>query len=128
MIVTRISTRLRFTANNRGGSYYETSQYGADLLRRAVNYGYEEGFRTGEANREDRWQSDYRNAYAYQDATYGYTGYFDQGEYNYYFREGFRRGYEEGFSSHYQYGNYSNGTDSVLVAILGPGLPVAAQR
>ncbi len=70
------------------GSYYETSQYGADLLRRAVNYGYEEGFRTGEADREDRRQSDYRNAYAYQDATYGYTGYFDQGEYNYYFREG----------------------------------------
>jgi hypothetical protein len=36
---------------NRGGRYYETNQYGADLLRQAVNSGYEEGFRAGEADR-----------------------------------------------------------------------------
>src|SRR5439155_861175 len=29
----------------RGASYYEVNQYGADLLRRAVNYGYREGYR-----------------------------------------------------------------------------------
>lgn len=31
----------------RGGSYYETNQYGANLLRQAVNYGYEQGYRSG---------------------------------------------------------------------------------
>ena len=57
---------------------------------------------------------------AYQDANYGYTGYYvDQDDYNYYFREGFRRGYEDGFTSRYQYGSYSNGSYSMLDAILG---------
>jgi len=27
-----------------GGGYCETNQYGANLLRAAVNYGYEQGF------------------------------------------------------------------------------------
>jgi hypothetical protein len=67
------------------------------LLRQAVNYGYQEGFRAGEADRQDRWRSNYRDSYAYQDANYGYNGYYvDRGDYNYYFREGFRRGYEDG--------------------------------
>jgi len=38
----------------RGGSYYETNVYGADLLRQAVNSGYQEGFCAGEADRQDR--------------------------------------------------------------------------
>jgi hypothetical protein len=114
---------------NRAGSYYETNQYGADLLRRSVNYGYEEGFRTGEADRQDRWRSDYRDSYAYQDANYGYTGYYvDQDEYNYYFRQGFSRGYEDGFSSRNQYGSYSNGSYSVLGAILGQILDFQSLR
>ena len=57
---------------NRGGAYYETNQYGADSLRQAVNLGYQEGFRAGAADREDNWRPDYRNSFAYQDATYGY--------------------------------------------------------
>jgi len=78
---------------NRGGMYYETNQYGADLLRQAVNSGYQEGFRAGAADREDNWRPDYRNSYAYQDATYGYNGYYvDPEDYRYYFREGFQRG------------------------------------
>ncbi len=114
---------------NRGGNYYETNQYGADLLRRSVNYGYEEGFRTGEADRQDRWRSDYRDSYAYQDANYGYTGYYvDQDEYNYYFRQGFSRGYDDGFSSRNQYGSYSNGSYSVLGAILGQILDFQSLR
>jgi len=114
---------------NRVGSYYETNQYGADLLRRSVNYGYEEGFRTGEADRQDRWRSGYRDSYAYQDANYGYTGYYvDQDEYNYYFRQGFSRGYDDGFSSRNQYGSYSNGSYSVLGAILGQILDFQSLR
>jgi flagellar biosynthesis/type III secretory pathway protein FliH len=104
---------------HRGGSYYEINQYGADILRQAVNNGYEEGFRTGRADREDRWRSDYEDSYAYQDATYGYSGYYvDRDEYNFYFREGFRRGYEDGYHSRYQYGRYSDGRYSVLDILL----------
>jgi len=104
---------------NRGGSYYQTNQYGADLLRQAVNNGYQEGFRAGQADRQDRWRSNYQDSYAYQDANWGYGGrYVQQDEYNYYFREGFRRGYEDGYNSRYQYGGYSNGNYSILGNIL----------
>ena len=103
----------------RGGSYYEINQYGADLLRQAVNFGYSEGFQAGQADRRDRWRSSYQDSYAYQDANYGYDGYYvDQADYNFYFREGFRRGYEDGFSRRYQYGRYSNGSYSILGAIV----------
>jgi hypothetical protein len=100
---------------NRGGNYYETNQYGARLLRQALNYGYSEGFRAGRADRLDRWRSSYQDSYIYQDANYGYNGYYvDQDSYNYYFREGFRRGYEDGFNGRYQYGRYSNGAYIML--------------
>ena len=105
---------------SRGGSYYETNQYGADFLRRAVNQGYGEGFHAGRADRQDHWRSNYRDSYAYRDANYGYYGrYVNQDEYNYYFRQGFRRGYEDGYASRYRYGSYSNGSYAMLGAFLG---------
>jgi len=112
-----------YTASNyrysRDGSNYETNQYGANLLRQAVNYGYNEGFRAGQADRQDHWASNYRDSYAYQDANYGYSGYYiDRDNYNYYFREGFSRGYEDGYSSHHQYGRYTNGQYSILGSVL----------
>lgn len=80
---------------------------------------YEEGFRTGEADRQGQWHSDYQGSYAYRDANYGYSGYYlAQDDYNYYFREGFRRGYEDGYSSRHEYGRYSNGSYSMLDAIV----------
>jgi len=104
---------------NRSGSYYETNQYGADQLRQAVNNGYEQGFRSGQADLQDRWDANYQGSYAYQDANYGYGGYYvSQADYNYYFREGFRRGYEDGYNSRTQYGSQSNGSYSILAAIL----------
>jgi hypothetical protein len=114
---------------DRGGRYYQTNEYGARLLREAVNNGYQEGYLAGQADRQDRWRSNYQESYAYEDANYGYDGrYVDQGEYNYYFREGFRRGYEDGYNSRYQYGTYSNGRYSVLGAILGAILNLQALR
>ena len=104
---------------SRGGRYYETNQYGVDLLRKAVNYGYEEGYRAGMADRRDRWAFDYQDSYAYQDGNYGYGGFYvERDDYNYYFREGFRRGYEDGYNSRYQYGRYSNGRGTMLGAVL----------
>jgi len=120
--------RQNFVYRDFGGpnySYYRDSQnyyvnqYGADLLRRAVTDGYEEGYRAGLADRQDGWQFDPDNGDAYQDASYGYDGYYvDVAEYQYYFREGFRRGYEDGYYGRYQYGTYSNGRYSILGNIL----------
>ena len=100
-----------------GGRYSETNQYGLDLLRQAVTYGYEEGYRVGRADQDDRWPSNYKDCFAYQDANYGYSGlYIDRDDYNYYFREGFRRGYEDGYERRHDYGSVSNGKIAILAA------------
>jgi hypothetical protein len=110
----------------RGGNYYYTSQYGAEMLRNAVNYGYEQGFEAGQADRQDGWQFDPNNSFAYQDGLYGYDGYYvSTDEYGYYFREGFRRGYEDGYYGRYQYGQYSGGKYQILGSILGSILDLA---
>jgi hypothetical protein len=104
---------------SRGGRYYQTNQYGVDLLRQGVNHGYERGVRAGQADREDRTRFSYKDSYAYQDASYGYNGYHvDLNEYRHYFREGFNRGYQDGYYSRYQYGSNSNGSLSLLGNIL----------
>jgi hypothetical protein len=105
---------------NRGGQYYETNQYGANVLREAVNNGYQEGFLAGQADRQDGWRSDYLDSNVYQDANYGYDGYYvAQDDYNYYFREGFSRGYEDGYSGRFRYGRHSSGRYTILGAVLG---------
>jgi len=113
----------------RGGRYYETNHYGASLLREAVNSGYEQGFLAGRADRQDRWRFNYKDTYAYQDANYGYSGYYvPQDEYNYYFRQGFRRGYNDGYYSRNRYGSYSNGKYTILGAILGSIIDMQVRR
>jgi len=50
---------------------------------------------------------------------FGYSGYYvGLGDYQYYFREGFRRGYEDGYYGRWQYGSYSNGVFSLLSGVL----------
>jgi len=103
----------------RGNQYYYVNNYGAELLQRAINDGYEEGFYAGQADRQDGWGFDYESSDAYQDSSLGYDGYYvDLSEYQYYFREGFRRGYEDGYYSRSQYGSYSDGRHEVLNNIL----------
>jgi len=98
-----------YTAPNyryqRNGQYYQTNQYGMKKLEQALQAGYNEGYRAGRADRQDRWRYDYRSAFAYQDANYGYDGrYIPQDEYNHYFREGFQRGYDDGYYDRQKYG------------------------
>jgi hypothetical protein len=103
----------------RGGRYYEVNRYAADLLRQAINNGYEAGYRAGRADREDSWRYGYQDCYAYEDATFGYVGYYlDVNEYRYYFREGFRRGYQDGYYGRYRYGRHIDGKYVILAAIL----------
>ena len=100
-----------------GGGYRETNRYGADLMRQAVNYGYQEGLRAGQADRHDGWRGGYRSNFGYQDASYGYDGYYvEQGVYNHYFREGFQRGYQDSYSSNYRYGRRDGSGNYGLMA------------
>lgn len=99
----------------RDGEYYYTSEYGAQMLRDAVNNGYEEGFYAGQADRSDGWEYDPTRSYAYEDASFGYDNYYVSiDEYGYYFRQGFERGYDDGFDGRNQYGRLNNGRYTVL--------------
>jgi hypothetical protein len=103
----------------RDGRTYDANRYEADLLRQAVRYGYDMGVRAGNADRMDNWRGDYRDNDAYRDANYGYNGYYvDQDEYNYYFREGFERGYQDAYGNDYRYGQRSNDTATILASVL----------
>lgn len=108
----------------RDNVYYETNQYGIKYLQQATQYGYAEGYQAGMADRQDHWDSGWQVSDAYQDASYGYNGlYVDQEDYNYYFREGFRRGYEDGYNNRAQYGTVVNGNYTLLDRILAAILP-----
>jgi len=111
---------------NRSGQSYYTSQYGAQMLRDAVNNGYEQGYDAGQADRRDGWSFDAQQSYGYQDAAYGYDSYYvGLDDYQYYFRQGFERGYEDGYYGRNQYGTYSNGKYAILGAVLGTILQIA---
>jgi hypothetical protein len=111
------------------GATQQTNQYGADVLRAAVNDGYQIGYQQGQADRSDGASSNYKRSFAYQDANYGYSGnYIPENEYNYYFREGFRRGYSDGYGSRLQYGSVTNGTASILGNILSGILGLTSYR
>ena len=113
----------------RNGRVYQTNQYGADALRQAVNYGYQQGVQAGQADRSDGYRGDYRKTYAYQDASYGYSGrYVSQTDYSYYFRQGFQRGYTDGFNSRYQYGSQSGSTLGILSNVLSTILNLSEMR
>lgn len=101
----------------RSGSYYTTDNRGADLLRQAVNSGYQQGYAAGQSDRSGRRRSSYSNSNGYQSGNYGYESYVDQNQYQYYFRQGFQRGYQDGYNSRNQYG--SNNGGSILGTILG---------
>jgi hypothetical protein len=101
------------------GATHQTNQYGVDVLRQAVNNGYQEGVRAGDADRQDHWAANYSNSTVYRDANYGYEGnYVDQADYNNYFRQGFQRGYTDGYDRRMQYGTTSNGSTSILGSVL----------
>jgi len=106
----------RYFRHNR---YYRVNEYVAGVLREAIDYGYEEGYLAGRSDREGDWEYNYRDCYAYRDASLGYPGwYVDRDEYRYFFREGFRRGYEDGYYRVYHHGHYTDGRHRILATVL----------
>jgi hypothetical protein len=111
------------------GTSQQTNQYGADVLRQSVNNGYARGFSAGEADRQDKRGSSYQTSFGYTDANYGFSGnYVDQSDYNYYFRQGFRRGYDDGYNHRTQYGSSSSGAPVILAALVGTILGLQSIR
>lgn len=102
-----------------GGFNRETNEYGEQMLRQAVSYGYQQGYLAGRADRRDGVPSNYARLFAYQDANYGFTGeYIPQGDYNSFFRQGFIRGYEDGYGNAFRYGSFANGSATILGSVL----------
>lgn len=110
---------------NRNGSYYRTDARGAELLRQAVNSGYQQGFQHGQVAARSRQTGGYYNNNVYRTGTYGYQTYVDRSQYQYYFQQGFQRGYEDGFNNQYRYGYRSNSGMSILGTILNGILQIS---
>ncbi|HEX6126969.1 MAG TPA: hypothetical protein VFZ23_16470 [Pyrinomonadaceae bacterium] len=102
----------------RDGRYYQVDNRGAELLRQAVNRGYQQGFRQGQLDARYGRRSGYYGNNIYQMGTYGYQTYVDRSQYQYYFQQGFQRGYEDGFNNQYRYGYRSNNGLNILGTIL----------
>ncbi|HYJ92292.1 MAG TPA: hypothetical protein VEV84_13360 [Pyrinomonadaceae bacterium] len=111
---------------NRHGTWYNTDNRGADLLRQAVNEGYRQGFAAGRTDRNTRRRGNWTNNNVYRTGTYGYQNGVNQSQYQYYFRQGFQRGYQDGSNSRYQdgytgdyqYGRNDGGSLNILGTIL----------
>ncbi len=132
---------------SRNGSFFDTDQRGADLLRQAVNEGYRQGFQAGRRDLDSNRRAVYSSSDIYRDGNYGYQNAVSQSQYQYYFRQGFRRGYQDGsntrfrnsnsngqfndgfgqdYNQQYQYGSSNNGILSILAPILGQILNLRA--
>lgn len=114
----------------RSGRTYQVNRYAADQLQLAVNNGYEQGVRAGQADRQDQWnQTRYQDSWGYQDATWGYGGnYVSMDEYQYYFRQGFQRGYDDGVGNRSRYGTHQGGRISLLGTVLNTILNIQSLR
>jgi hypothetical protein len=110
--------RARMYRVYRNGSYYSVDARGAELLRQAVNSGYQQGYNQGMSDRRYGRNSGYYRNNVYQMGTYGYQSYVDRNQYQYYFQQGFQRGYEDGFNSQFRYGYRSGNSFNILGGVL----------
>lgn len=116
--------RRQYRIYNNGG-YYTTDDRGVQILRDAVNRGYQQGYNAGQSGRRNRNGYGYNGLSMYRSGNYGYNSYVNSNQYRYYFQQGFQRGYEDGYNSRYQYGYRSNGGINILGSILSGILNIA---
>jgi hypothetical protein len=117
---------------NRGGRWYNTDNRGVELLRQAVNEGYRQGFEAGRNDLQNRRRADWSHSNVYRTGTHGYQTGVERGQYQYYFRQGFERGYQDGsnaqyqnnYNGSYQYGMDNGGSLNILGTILNQILNV----
>ena len=114
----------RFYRIYRNGSYYNTDYRGAELLRQAVNNGYQQGYRQGQLDSRYGRNTDYYGHNVYRTGSYGYESYVARDQYQYYFQQGFQRGYEDGYNNQFRYGRRSGSGFSILGNILNSILQI----
>jgi hypothetical protein len=103
----------------RDGRYYQTDYRGAELLRQAVNRGYQQGYNAGVRDRRyGRGDDYYYNNSVYRSGTIGYRSYVARDQYQYYFQQGFQRGYQDGYNSTRRYGYRSGAGWNILGSVL----------
>jgi hypothetical protein len=99
------------------GQYSNVDSRGYNMLRDAVNRGYQQGYNAG--IRDRRYGNyNYNGNSMYMSGSYGYNSYVQRNQYQYYFQQGFQRGYEDGFYSRTQYGYRSGTTTNILGSVL----------
>jgi hypothetical protein len=69
----------------RNGGYYQTDYRGAELLRQAVNSGYQQGYNQGRNDARYGRGSNYYGNNIYRSGTFGYQSYVVRDQYQYYF-------------------------------------------
>lgn len=109
--------RRMYRLRNQYG-YYQTDDRGIQILRDAVNRGYQQGFYAGQNARRNRAGYGYNGLSMYRTGNYGYNSYVNSDQYRYYFQQGFQRGYQDGYNSRYQYGYRANNGINILGSIL----------
>jgi len=89
------------------GGYGRNGGYGYNVYQAAISQGYQAGLNTG-ASDAQRGQSynPQRSHYFRNPPTNGYGSYGNRGQYQQSFREGFVRGYADGYQ---RYGGYNRG-------------------
>lgn len=113
---------------DRGGTYYNVDQRGYELLRQAINSGYQQGYNAGVRDRRyGRGDDHYYNDRVYRAGSYGYRSYVTRDQYQYYFQQGFERGYRDGYNSSYRYGYRSSNGLNVLGNVISSILQIVDQ-
>jgi hypothetical protein len=109
------------------GRYYNTDSRGVNLLRQAVNSGYQQGYQQGQMDRRYGRRMNYYGNSVYNNGMFGYQSYVARDQYQHYFQQGFQRGYEDGFNSSNRYGYRSGNTANILSGVLNTILNLATQ-
>jgi hypothetical protein len=111
----------------RNGTYYNTDSRGAELLRAAVQNGYNQGYRQGQIDNQYGRRYNYSTQSMYRSGTYGYQSYVARDQYQHYFQQGFQRGYEDGFNSTFRYGSRVGNNFNILGNVLNSILNIIDQ-
>lgn len=114
------NNRYRITHEGRD---YEMNYDGSELLKQSLNSGYQQGYQVGKDDHKAKRGETFSESLIYQNATTDYqSDVVDLNLYQYYFREGFQRGYADGYRNQKQYGKSTNGirfiSDTVSQQIL----------
>jgi len=107
------------------GSVYTTDSRGYELLRQAVNRGYQQGYQQGAIDRRYGRGYNYYGNNLYENGMYGYNSYVERSQYQYYYQQGFQRGYEDGYNNTFRYGYRSGSTANILGNVIGTILQLA---